>query len=338
MKILLISPTIFPLPLTGYGGTEQIVYLLGKELHRRGHVVAVVAPEGSKLSEGMELVPIKQGESEESAYQKYQPRLGAFDIIHDHTFESWVYQAAIGIEPPLPIIKTFHTSPGIWGTPPPVPHPCLVGISDSHARDMSRHWGVAVRRVYNGVDLETYTPDPEVKRNGRLLFLGRYTPEKGPLEAMQLAKKLKMPIDCYGDTNLVADSGYVDRCRREADGVLVRFSEGVSREKTVELYQKHRALLYIPKWLEPFGLVPVEAQACGMPVVTTHLGSMPEVVEDGISGYVCDDERGIEDALRNKLGEVRAESCRAMAERFSLGRMVDGYLELYNEVIMGYRW
>lgn len=338
MKILLISTTILPIPLTGYGGTEQIVYLLGKELHRRGHIVAVAAPEGSKLPEGMELIPLTPREPEESAFQKYQPRLSEFDIIHDSSFESWGYQASIGVDPPLPIIKTLHTSPTIWGSPPPITHPCLVGISDSHVEEMILRWGVGAQRVYNGIDLAMYSPDATVKRNGRLLFLGRYTPEKGPLQAIQMAKRLKMPLDCYGDTQMVSDPVYVERCRKESDEVIVRFKEGVSRDKTVELYRTYRALLYLPAWNEPFGMVVCEAQACGMPVVTLRRGSMPEVVSDGVSGYVCTGELEVEDRLKNGMGAIKSEDCRTAAERFTVERMADGYLALYQRVIQGDRW
>lgn len=338
MKILQIAPTLFPIPLTGYGGTEQIVYSLVQELHKRGHVVGVVAPEGSKLPEGVELIPVKQGEDEELAFQRYRGRLREWDLIHDHTFNSWVYQDSVGVDPPLPIIKTFHTSPTIWGKPPPVQHPCLVGISNSHARDMMMRWGVTVKVQYNGIDLDFYCPDPNVKRNGKLLFLGRYTAEKGPLQAMQIAKRLKMPLDCYGDTTLVSNPIYVELCRKEADEVLIRFKEGVSREKTVELYRTYRALLYTPVWDEPFGLSIVEAQACGMPVIALNRGSMSEVVCNGVSGYVCNNETELVLRLQDGLDKIAAGHPREWARRFSVIEMANGYLSLYQQVIQGDLW
>ena len=83
--------------------------------------------------------------------------------------------------------------------------------------------------------------------------MGRYTAEKGPLEAMQMAQRLRVPLDLYGDTELVASQEYVDRCRNEADGLLVRYNQGVTRTETVELYQRYKALLYLPNWDEPHG-------------------------------------------------------------------------------------
>jgi glycosyltransferase involved in cell wall biosynthesis len=215
-----------------------------------------------------------------------------------------------------------------------------VGVSTDHAHRLSLAYGVATRRVYNGIDLEMYSPPPEgAKRNGRLLWLGRYTPEKDPLSAMQLAKRLRMPLDCYGDTEAVSDPAYIDRCRAEADGLIVRWHPGVSREKTVELYRTHRALLYTPNWLEPFGLVIAEAMACGLPVLTLDRGSMKELVADGMSGYVCDDISGLEKVLKEGcLSSLKSEDCVSTAARFSKYNMAQEYLKLFEQVRQGCPW
>ncbi|MDZ4263756.1 MAG: glycosyltransferase [Pseudomonadota bacterium] len=346
MKICLISTTAFSLPPSGYAGTEEIVYRLALEYQKAGHQVSVVAPEGSTLPDGIELIPTAVMESEESAYEKYKDRLPEWDIIHDHSFGSWVYQSSIGIDPPLPIVKTHHTDPSIWSSAPPVPHPCLVGLSRSHARNLAQAYGINVEHLYNGISLEVYTPPPApaegqaaYKRNGRLLFLGRYTPEKNPLGAMQLAKRLKIPLDCYGDTRIVSDPAYVDRCRQEADGIIVRMFPGVSREKTVELYRTYRALLHPHQWTEPFGLVLAEAQACGMPVLTLDLGAAREVVSHEKTGYVCQDLNEIEQVLKSGcLSSIKAEDCVAWAQQFSVANMAAGYLRLFERVRAGHSW
>ena len=340
LKILLIGPTIFKLPLQGYGGTEAIVLSLAEEFAKAGHQVTVVAPEGSVLPEGVELLPIELGQSEEAAFSKYRERLPEFDIIHDHTFQAWAYLESVGIDPPLPIVKTFHTDPSIWATPPPVPHPSLVGISTNHARRLSLAYGVATRRVYNGIDLKFYSPPPEgAKRNGRLLWLGRYTAEKDPLSAMQLAKRLRIPLDCYGDIDIVGDQSYVDRCRAEADGLIVRWYPGVTREKTVELYRTYRALLYTLAWDEPFGLVIGEAQACGLPVLTLDRGSMMELVAHGVSGYVCDDIADVEKILKEGcLAHLKPDDIVANAQRFSKEAMAHNYLDLFDQVHRQHPW
>ena len=340
LKILLIGPTVFKLPLQGYGGTEAILLSLAEEFQKAGHEVTVVAPEGSLLPEGVTLFPVPLRCSEEEAFSKYRSILTEFDIIHDHTFDSWAYLESVGVDPPLPIIKTHHTDPSIWASPPPVPHPCLVGVSSDHARRLSLAYEVATRRVYNGINVQMYSPPPEgSKRNGRLLWLARYTPEKDPLSAMQLAKRLRMPLDCYGDTEIVASQEYIERCRAEADGLIVRWYSGVSREKTVELYRTYRALLYTPNWLEPFGLTIAEAQACGMPIVTLDRGSMKELVAHGVSGYVCDDISDIERVLKEGcLAHLKAEDIVANAQKFSKENMAAAYLNLFEQVALGGAW
>lgn len=274
MKIAIISTTVFKLPLENYGGSEMIVTEGAKELARQGHQVAVVAPEGSNLGPDIEIIPVALRESEEAAWARYRARLAdqdaakRFDIIWDHTFSSFIYLDSIGVEPPLPIVKTFHTSPLVWDSLPPVAKPCLVGVSRSHARDLALRFGVTVEAALNGIDTTYYKPPaaPEVaegaepgpvpRRNGRLLYVGRFMGEKGVLDAMLLCKRLRMPLDCYGDTELVSDPLYVERCRKETDGLLVRMFPNVTRAKLVEAYQTYKALLFTPVWcLTPDTLV-----------------------------------------------------------------------------------
>ena len=340
MKICIISPNVYRLPPEGYSGTENLISTSAVELARRGHQVAVVAPEGSNLGPGIEVIPVVYRESEEASWQKYRGRLKEFELIWDHTFGSWCYMDSIGVDPPLPIVKTFHTDPSIWESPPPVPHPCLVGISRDHASHLALRFGVACEVAYNGVDVDFYSPPPEDgKRSARLLALGRYTPEKGFLGAIQLAKRLRYPLDCYGDTEIVGGQEYVDRCRQECDGVIARWNPGVTRAKTVFLYRSYRALLHLHTWREPLGLVPLEAMSCGMPVIAMRRGGPAETVIDGVTGYLCDDERRAEEVLRSGcLKEIKPEACVARAKEFTVGKMVDRYLELFERVKNGHLW
>lgn len=341
MRILIVSTTIFPLPPTGYSGLEMLTYQIAVGMQKKGHQVSVVAPQGSQLPEGIELIPTGIREAEQAVYMRYKDRLekGDWDVVHDHSWEAWPYMSAVGHEPALPILHTLHTSPTIYGKPPPVMRPCFVGISDSHCQDIRLHLGIDARRVYNGIDLIFYAQDAGVKRNGRYLFLGRYTPEKGPLVAINLASRLRFALDCVGDVEIVGNPEYVDRCRNLCDGLLVRFRAGVSRDETVKLYRSSKALLFPLQWSEPFGLSIVEASACGLPVLTLRKGAMPELVKDGENGWAFWTEGDLEDAIKqdwpSKIDPVRA---RAVAERFSLQAMIDGYEELYKDVANGVRW
>jgi len=358
VKIAIISTTVFKLPLENYGGSEMIVTEAAKELARQGHQVAVVAPEGSNLGPDIEIIPVALRESEEAAWGRYRARLAdqdaakRFDIIWDHTFSSWIYLDSIGVDPPLPIVKTFHTSPLVWDSLPPMAKPCLVGVSRSHARDLALRFGVTVEAALNGVDTGLYKPlvvpaavegaepSPAPRRNGRLLHVGRFMAEKGVLDAMLLCKRLRMPLDCYGDTELVSDPLYVERCRKEADGLLVRMFPNVTRAKLVEAYQTYRALLFTPNWSEPFGLVPIEAAACGMPVIAIGRGGVAETVKHEVTGYLCDDLQGVEAILKSGVvASIKSDACVAWAvTNFSIPKMVARYTDLFDRVQQGHTW
>lgn len=337
MKILIISTSIYPLPPEGYSGIEMLVYNQARELVRRGHQVAVVAPKDSQLGEDIELIPVEPREAEESYFKKYRDRLGEFDIIWDHTWQSWAYTASVGREPNLPIVKTYHTVPGIWGSPPPVQHPCLVGLSRNQSRSLSMQLGVAVEFVYNGLDVSLYSLGEE-ERNGRWLWIGRYMSEKGPLEAAQMAKRLRIPLDMYGDTEMVSSQEFVDRCRAECDGVLVQWHPGVSREETIKLFQTYKALLFLPNWEEAFGMTVVEAQLCGLPVVTLNRGAMREVVRSR-GGFVCEDAAEVERVIQlDRVAGINRTVARSDAMVFSMDAMASGYERLFRRVEQGKRW
>lgn len=342
MKLLIISPNIFPIPLQGYGGLEQIVFLTAVGLAAKGHQVTVVAPQGSQLPDGVELIPTVQGEPEEGSWHRYSQRMqaGEFDCIVDHTWEKWAYVSSSSRDPELPIMGILHTAPGIYQTPPPVLWPCLVGLSEQHARDQRLHLKVDCRVAYNGIDTAAfYTPDPSVKRNDHYLAFGRYTAEKGMLQAMNIARRTRVRLDCFGDTTIVGDQGYVERCRQAADGLRVRFNGPVSRQDSLRLYRGAKALLFPLQWSEPFGLAIIEAMACGMPVLTLRRGAMPELVEHGVSGFVYDTEDELEQAIRDDVvAKLDPAKIRASAERFTIQRMVDRHEALAQDVVAGKGW
>lgn len=266
-------------------------------------------------------------------------RFVAAGMLVHNSWEKWSYVSSSSRDPELPIMGILHSSPGIYATPPPVRWPCLVGLSESHARDQRLHLKVDCKVAYNGVDGALYTPDPSIKRNDHYLFFGRYTAEKNPLGAMRIARDTRVRLDCFGDTSIVGDQSYVERCRQTADGLRVRFNGPVSRQDSLKLYRGAKALLFPLNWAEPFGLVVIEAMLCGLPVITLRRGAMPELVEHGVSGFVYDSEEEIEEAIRKDMvSQLDPAKIRASGERFSVQRMLGRYEELAQDVVAGKGW
>lgn len=340
VRIAAISTPIYRLPPQGYSGLEFLVGEMSIIWAQMGHQVTTVCPEGSELP-GVEVIPIPLRCQEEQAYNIYKERLEnePWDVIWDSTWQAWPYASSIGRDPQLPIVHTFHAYPQVYGSPPPVSFPCFVGLSEDHCEHIVNHLKVSARRVYNGIDLDFYKPDPNIKRGNRYLALGRFTPEKGMLEAIDMARRLRFNLDCVGDTEIVGSQDYVNRCRSRCDGRQVRFVGGVSREETLEYFRRGKALLFPLQWREPFGLVPMEAMACGMPVLTLKKGSMPEVVKHGRTGFVVNTLEDMEQLIESdKLASIKAEDCRRWASKFTLRRMAESYIKLFNEVMAGGLW
>jgi len=341
MKVLIISTTVYALPPAGYAGTEYLVYHLACGLANKGHKVSVVAPEGSNLPNNVELIPVGLREGEEQAYLKYKDRLEQdnWNAIVDATFQRWSLMSSIGRDSQLPIVNWHHTDVSIYQTPPPVRYPMWVGLSRSHAENMARHWGCHTRYIYNGIDLSFYTPDFNTNRGDRYLALGRYTPEKGFLPLIMMAKRLKIGLDVVGDTEIIASRDYMQRCFNEADGMIVRCMPGVSREETVKLYRKCKALLQAPQWEEPFSLITAEALACGTPIIGLRRGAFPELMSKKC-GFIVDSIEEMEELIKkDTVSKIKPEECRRWAEqRFSIQRFVDDWERLLIEVAQGARW
>jgi glycosyltransferase involved in cell wall biosynthesis len=342
MRILQIAPPWFTVPPKGYGGIEQVVALLADGLVDAGHDVTLLASGGSRTraelwtsyddppssqlgDPAVELAHVLQGYRERER----------FDLIHDHTLTG----AALGAMPGgPPVVHTLH---GPW-TP---------SITDLYRQLSDRLSLVAISHdqaartppgielagvVHNGIDLEGFRfaadggPD--------LAFLGRANHEKGPELAIEVARRLGRRIVMSIKVNELAERDYFDDVIAPAlDGADVELRPITSHSAKVELLGAAQVVLFPIRWAEPFGLVPIEANACGTPVVAFADGAVPEVVEDGRSGFLVPpgDLDAFCDAVQ-RVGELSRQECRsAVAERFDAAHMVAGYLEVYERVITG---
>lgn len=342
MRILVIGTNVFTIPPKGYSGLEALVFQWTCLFYQAGHKVTVVCPEGSWVPEGIEMIPTKLLSDEEQSYAQYKDRLlaGEWDVIFDNSWLWYTILAQAETEKQLPVIHVYHSDPEFMGSPPPIKYPCIVSLSKDQGRLISMKWNPRwlfpiCRVVYNGIDLKFYKPDPNViQRSNRWLWLARYTPEKAPLEAIHLAKKCNIPLDLYGDTTIIASPDYLNQVKSECDGNQIVFHEGVSREETVKLFQNHKALIHLVAYNEAFGLVPVEANACGMPVIVNRRGALPETIANGKSGFIIDSLEEAEAIIHeDKISTIKAEDCLEQASKFSIEASARGYLKLFDEVV-----
>lgn len=278
------------------------------------------------------------GNEEELAYNIYKDRLGEFDLINDHTHQKWVYIYKLD-HPETKVIGTIH---GIqtWRSLPPVRQPNIVGISEWQLGDMERRYGYRPRKVNLCIDVDSY-PFREEKGE-RLLSMGLMARHKGHHLSVLLGKKMGLPMDVAGETEFGVDAAYVDRVRSSCTGEI-RFLGRVSSEDKFRTLSEARALLLPFLQGEAWSLLALEALACGTPVITTNLGAMPEIIEDGVNGFICEYnskpwEHSFIDAI-NHLDEIELGDCRrSVEERFSIPVIARRYREFYEEVLGGREW
>jgi glycosyltransferase involved in cell wall biosynthesis len=340
MRIGLVAPLVEPLPPALYGGTERVVSNLTEELVRRGHDVTLFAsgdsctsanlvacaPRGLRFdAEAPDLVTATLFELRE-VYR----RADEFDIIHNHA--DW-YGFAFADCFATPTVTTAHGRLDQQeiayryrrsrGQP-------LVSIS----RDQKRHLPDAnwIGTVHNGIDVGRFRLRTEP--GDYLVFLGRISPEKGADRAVEIAEHVGMRL-------IVAAK--VDQTEREyfeaviaplfRSSRLVEFIGEVDEKGKDELLGGAYAYLFPIDWPEPFGLTMIEAMATGTPVIAMARGSVPEVVADRETGFVC---RSLEEMVTAVEGipEIDRLACRRRVEQlFSVSRMVDGYEEVYSQLL-----
>ena len=342
MRIAQIAPLCEPVPPGGYGGTERVVSWLTEELVRRGHRVTLFASGDSQTR--AKLVPIvdralRLGSGSDPTMAHIlgigaaQRRAGEFDVIHSH-LDYLAFPAFRESDPPL--VTTLHGRLDIEGLAPLVQHFSrfpLISISDAQRTPLPEaNW---LATVHHGLPLADY---PMGDGSGDyVLFVGRISPEKRPDVAIDVARRAGVRLLLAAKVD-PADRAYFDRVVRPLlDEPGIEFIGEVDQAQKVELLRGARALLFPILWPEPFGLVMIEAMACGTPVVARRCGSVDEVVADGHVGIVCDDDLDLVRALDAAQAIGRA-ACRRWVERwFSVEHMATGYEQLYRRLVAARR-
>lgn len=337
MKIAQIAPLWIPIPPYTYGGTELMVSWLCDELIRRGHEVTLFATEDSKTQ--AKLVPIwpqslwraklKAPHAVFSLlYEKILSLQDQFDIIHDHC-EFYTTPYTKFLRPK--IVTTLHhplTKETII-LYKKFPNINFVAVSKNQRKSGP---GInIVRTIYHGLPLEKYQFNPSPKNY--ILWLSKIVPEKGVAEAIDIAKLSDENLIISG--NILPD--YADyfnfRIKPLIDGKKIQFVGAADFEKKIELLKNAKAFIFPVKRPEPFGLVVIEAMACGTPVVAYKEGSMPELILDGKTGFLVN---SVEEACQaiKKIGQISRTDCREHVKKnFNLKRMVNRYEKLYKKIL-----
>jgi glycosyltransferase involved in cell wall biosynthesis len=341
MRIAQIAPLFESVPPRAYGGTERVVHYLTEELMRQGHEVVLYASGDSRTRAQLRaIVPdalrLAGEKTEPLIWQVLQlaavaREAGQFDVLHFHTdFLHFPLSRQLGAAQ----LSTLHGRLDLSALQPvfsefsDMP---LVSISADQRRPLpTARW---IATIHNGLPENLYDFQP--RGGDYLAFLGRMSPEKGPETAIDIAHRAGIPLRMAAKIDPL-DRDYFDaRVRPLLRPPFIEFLGEIDERGKNELLGGALALLFPVDWPEPFGLAMIEALACGTPVIAYRRGSVPEIVRDGVTGYIVDGAEAAVAALRC-IGGIRRQACRRdFEERFSARRMAGGYLAAYRQLITG---
>lgn len=340
LRIAQIAPLVERVPPKKYGGTERVVYHLTEGLVERGHDVTLFAS-GDSLTTARLIAPIREslrlGRKPHTPImvtmmmlaRVYEKMLHEFDIIHSHLeYQTlpYAYKAQV------PTILTMHGRLDLGDSAAMLrsyPDMAYVSISDSQRRPVEEiNW---VKTIYHGYPESCFEFND--KPGDYFLYLGRFSEEKKPEDAIRLARACNVPLKIAAKID-PTDKGYFEKkIRPLLDHPLIDYVGEVNDTRKVELLKNAKALLNTIDWPEPFGLVMIEALACGTPVIVRGCGSAPEVITHGKTGFICNTRLDFIEAIRN-VDLLSRKTCRKEFEkRFSRECMVDNYEQLYYNLL-----
>jgi glycosyltransferase involved in cell wall biosynthesis len=332
LKIALLGPVAWRTPPHHYGPWEQVTSLLAEGLTARGVDVTLFATLDSVTSAGLDGVcphgyaddPGMDGRVWEAMHVSHAlARSGDFDLVHNHL--DWL-PLAFAAQCRTRLLTTVHGFSGAGILPAyRTSSSSFVSISDSDRTDGLDY----VATVYHGVDLNglPFNPNP----SPGLVSFGRIHPDKGTHTAIEIARRSGRPLTICG---IVQDERYfAELVAPHIDGDRVVFLGAVGPRQRAEILGGNAALLHPIEFDEPFGLSVVESMVCGTPVVAYRRGSMPEIVDEGVTGFLVNTVAQAVDAV-DRIGHLDRAGCRDRArKRFDADRMVADYLTVYEELL-----
>jgi glycosyltransferase involved in cell wall biosynthesis len=339
MRIAQVAPLHESVPPQAYGGTERVVDVLTEELVAMGHEVTLFASGDSVTN--AELVPVCPRSlrldpecKDPYAWQELELALVAkqharFDVVHFHLD---YHHFSLSRELDLPNVTTLHGRldlPGLAELYREFSDMPLVSISDDQRKPLpSARW---VKTIYHGLRLgpDMFNPSPE----DCLVFVGRLSREKRPDRAIEIAGALGMRLKIAAKID-EADRAYYERELTPLfEQPHVEFLGELDEPRKLELMGSAKGLLMPIDWPEPFGLVAIEAMACGTPVLAFRRGSMPEVIDEGVSGLLVDDVPQAIAAAPRLLAMPRTAVRQAFDRRFTARRMAHDYVKVYEQIV-----
>jgi len=336
LRVGILAPISWRVPPRHYGPWERVVSLLTEGLVERGADVTLFATADSMTAARLESVaprPLNEAPSLDAKVWESLHIANAFehardmrlDLLHNHY--DFLPLAFSGLAD-VPLVTTIHG----FSSERIVPafqryagRSSYVSISDADRHPSLRY----LATVYHGIELEEFTLNE--RPGDYLAFFGRIHPDKGVAEAIELARRAGVRLVIAG---IIHDDAYfASEVAPHVDGDRVRYVGSVGADERNEILGNALALVHLVNFAEPFGLSMIEAMACGTPVIARRRGSVPEVVEDGLTGFVVDDLDGALGVLEH-VQRLRRSAIRARcAERFSRDRMVSDYLNVYDAVL-----
>jgi glycosyltransferase involved in cell wall biosynthesis len=339
MRIAQVSPLTEAVPPKLYGGTERVISWLTEELVGMGHDVTLFASGDSRTAAKLEAMWPKalrlDGSVRDpnalhlSMIERVCRRARDFDIIHFHLD---YYPFSLMSRQDVPYITTLHgrldlpEHQPMFETFSSVP---VVSISNSQRRPI--HNANFVATVHHGLPKDLLTPQPI--KPSYLAFLGRISPEKRVDRAVRIAQRCGLPLKIAAKIDKVDQDYFDDEIRPLFALPHVEYIGEIADGQKSDFLSGAIALLVPIDWPEPFGLVMIEALACGAPVIAYNRGAVPEIIEDGVTGFVVEDETSAVGAINNLPRMPRDAIRRRFEERFTSRRMAEDYLSIYQQLI-----
>jgi glycosyltransferase involved in cell wall biosynthesis len=338
VRIAIVAPPWVPVPPPAYGGTELVLDVMARGLSAQGHDVLLCATGDSTCPVEVRwayehalgtVTATSQAELRHVIHAYDAISDWQADIVHDHTLIGPVYGTRLG----LPVVTTNHGPfvgelgdlyRAISAFAP------VIAISHDQAEDAGP--GIALAGViHHGVETEAIPVGAGA--GGFALFLGRMSPHKAPDVAVRVARAAGVPLKLAAKLREPAEQEYFDDRVKPLLGSTAEYLGEVRREEKLQLLGDAVCLLNPIAWPEPFGIVMIEALACGTPVVATPCGSVPELIDDGVTGFVRSGTDALADAIRH-VDELDRDVCRKVVDtRFSADRMVAEHVALYEQVL-----